>query len=196
VTAQAAERIYRRAEGVGRVRTRLAVGAGARAAWLPQETIVFDGAGLDRALDVDLAAGAALVACESLVLGRTAMGERVRRLDLVDRWRITIDGRLAFADGLRLKGDTAAILSGPATGAGASAFATLVAAGPGIEARLERLRALADALGGDGAEAGASLVDRVLVARILAVDGRALRRLLAPFAECLLEGPLPRVWSL
>jgi urease subunit gamma len=42
VTSQAAERIYRRSDGVGTVRTRLSVGAGAWGAWLPQETIVFD----------------------------------------------------------------------------------------------------------------------------------------------------------
>jgi urease accessory protein len=196
VTAQAAERIYRRSAGVGRVRTRLSAGSGAHAAWLPQETIVFDGAGLDRALDIDLSPDASLVAVESLVLGRTAMGERVRRLDLVDRWRLAIGGRLVFADALRLKGDAEAILSGPATGGGAAAFATLVAVGSDPDGRLAAVRATLDPLVGPGLEAGASVIGPVLAVRLLAVDGRALRRALVPVAETLTGGPLPRVWSL
>jgi len=49
VTSQAAERVYRAAgEGSARVTTRLRVEAQAVACWLPQETIVFDGARLAR----------------------------------------------------------------------------------------------------------------------------------------------------
>jgi urease accessory protein len=45
--------------------------------------------------------------------------------------------------------------------------------------------------------AGASVVEEgVLLVRMLAPDGFALRRVLVPLARRLAGGPLPRVWSL
>lgn len=194
VTTQACERIYRRSEGVGRIDNRLTLGPGAEAAWLPQETIVFDGAGLDRSLSVDLAGTARLVAVEAVVLGRTAMGEDVRTVRLADRWTVRREGRLVYADALRLAGDTRAILSGGATGRGARAFATVLVVDPEADAALEPVRACLDGI--EGVEAGASAFDGLLAVRLLANDGRALRRVLEPLLTTLVRGPLPRVWSL
>jgi urease accessory protein len=191
-TTQAAERLYRRRDGVARVETRLAVGPGARLDWLPQETIVFDGAGLDRTLSIALADDARLLAVEAFVLGRTAMGERVRSALLADRWRVHRGGRLVLADALRLDGDAAAILAGPATGGGATAFATLMLAGPDAAGRRDGVRA---ALAATGLEAGASLVDGICVARLVAGDATALRRGLAAALEAIRGEALPRVWS-
>ncbi len=198
VTTQAAERVYRRLTGTARVETRLTVGRGARLSWLPQETIVFDGAGLERSLDVSIGAGAQFIACEAIVLGRAAMGETVRTVEVRDRWDITIDGRLVFADRLRLVGDAEAILAGPATGGGARAFATLVLAGAGAAERLDAVRgaieAAVTAVGG-GVEAGASALDGVVVARLIASSATPLRVTLARLLAALEGRPLPRVWS-
>lgn len=198
LTTQAAERVYRRLSGTARVETRLTVGRAARLSWLPQETIVFDGAGLERSLDVTLAPGARLIACEAIVLGRAAMGETVRTVEVRDRWDITIDGRVAFADRLRLVGDAEAILAGPATGDGARAFATLVVAGEGAAERLDAVRGAIDAAveaAGGGVEAGASALDGVVVARLIASSATPLRVTLARLLAELEGRPLPRVWS-
>lgn len=196
VTTQASERIYRRAEGVGRIDNRLVIEAGATARWLPQETIVFDGAGLRRTLDIEMAGDASLVAVESLVLGRTAMGEEVETVDLADHWRLRRDGRLAYADSLRLNGNTRTILAGGATGGGARAFATLLLADPAAEGRLDAARQLLATLAGDGGEAGASAFDGLLSIRCLALDGRRLRAMVEPMIEHLTGSALPRAWSI
>lgn len=196
ITTQAAERIYRSSEGVGRIDNRLVVEAGANARWLPQETIIFDGAGLRRRLDVDLIGDARLVAVESIVLGRTAMGEEVTSVDLADHWRIRRDGRLVYADALRLSGDSRAILSGGATGRGARAFAGVLVAAPDAVSQLDRTRELVAALVGDGIEAGASMFDGLLSIRCLALDGRRLRAIVEPLIETLTGRPLPRAWSI
>lgn len=196
VTTQAAERIYRRSEGVGRIDNRLVVEAGANARWLPQETIIFDGAGLRRRLDVELSGDARLVAVESIVLGRTAMGEEVTTVDLADHWRVRRDGRLVYADALRLSGDSRAILSGSATGGGARAFASVLVATPEAASQLDRVRELIAALVGDGLEAGASVFDGLLSIRCLALDGRRLRTIVEPLIETLTGWPLPRAWSI
>lgn len=47
------------------------------ACWLTQETIVFNGARLERELEIDMTSTSRLVALESTVFGRRAMGETV-----------------------------------------------------------------------------------------------------------------------
>ena len=190
--AQAAERFYRAPAGSAPalVRTAVAVEDGAAAEWLPQETILFDGVCLDRSLDVDLAAGSWFLGVEQLIFGRAAMGETLRHGALRDRVRVRRGGRLLLHETVRMAGDIAALLKRPAVGAGAGAVATLVHVAPDAEARLPALRAAMT-----GAEAGASAWDGMLVARALASDGAALRRIVAA-ALAVLRGArnLPRVW--
>lgn len=194
ITSQAAERIYRSLGEAGQVTNTLAVGDGARACWLPQETIVFNEAVLERCLDVDLHGSAQLTAVEAVVLGRAAMGEHVTRLSFRDRWRVRRDGRLVFADDTRLVGDARAILVGAATGGGATAFATLLQVGGDAEARVVEARALLDRLRGGGLACGVSGWNGVLVVRLLAREARCLRDAIIDFLQEWRGAELPRVW--
>src|SRR5690349_18148426 len=96
VAAQAAERFYRALphDAPPRVRTRLTLGADAALEWLPQETILFDHSALDRRLEIEMAADARFLGVETLVFGRTAMGETVQQAHLRDLIRIHRDGTL------------------------------------------------------------------------------------------------------
>src|SRR3990170_8149500 len=58
VTTQACEKLYRSRSGEARAEVRLSAARGARIAWLPQETIVYDRSSFSRRLEVDLAEGA------------------------------------------------------------------------------------------------------------------------------------------
>jgi urease accessory protein len=190
-STQAAERIYRRSDGFARIETALTVEDGASLDWLPQETILFDRSALTRTLTADVAPTGRLLAVESIVLGRTAMGEQVRTVTLADSWRIRRGGRIVFADGLRLDGDSVGILAGGATGKGAVAVATLVLVAPDAEAMLEPAR---EALAAAPGEAGASAWNGILVARLMAASGQALRTHLIPLIEALRGVTMPRVW--
>lgn len=194
VATQAAERAYRALPGSeARVETRLGVGAGASLDWLPQETILYEGAALSRRIEADLAEDARLLAVEPVVLGRAAHGEVITRLRWRDAWRVRRGGRLVWADGVRVAGALAP-LGGAAGLRGAGALATLALIAPGAEGALAGLRARLGAL--EGAEGAASAWPGVLTARVLARDGWALRRALAPALEFLRGGPLPRVWTI
>jgi len=189
VTTQACEKVYRARDGVADVRTSLTLGDGARLDWLPQETILFDGGALSRRLEADLGEGARLLAVEAVVLGRTAMAETVRHGLLHDRWRIRREGRLVFADDLRLDDAIAEIGAAAPVLAGARAFASLLLVDDDAARFLAPLRA---ALGPSG---GASALGGKLFARVVARDGFALRNALLPALEALRDGqPLPRVW--
>ncbi|MHA7875472.1 urease accessory protein UreD [Roseivivax sp.] len=192
LTSQAAERIYR-AQGPapGRVETRLTLAPGARLDWLPQETILFDGAALDRRLSVEMAEDARFLGVETLIFGRAAMGEEVRRLALRDRIDIRRGGALIHADRLALNGDAAAALAQPGVADGARAMATLVIAAPGAEGQLPALRARLPVTAGIS-----SPLPGLVVARVLAPDGFELRHTLLPLLRDACAADLPRPWML
>lgn len=192
LTSQAAERLYRaQPDETGRMRIALDVAQGARLDWLPQETILFDGARVVREFDVTLAPDARFLAVEPLLSGRLAMGEMVRSGLLGDRWRVRRDGDLVFADNFRLAGDVEAQLARAAVTGGGRAMAALLYAAPDAEAQLGPLRDLLGPLG------GASLVARdLLFARIVAEDGYTLRQRLIPAVTRLSGQDIPRTWTL
>jgi urease accessory protein len=191
-TTQAAERVYRSTGDAARIETGLSLGPGASLAWLPQETILFDAARLDRRLEVEMAADARLTALETLVLGRVAMGETVASGLFSDQWRIRRGGRLVHAEALRAEGDLARAASGAATLGGARALATLVEVAPAAETRLDAARAL---LAEAGVPAAASAKPGVLILRFRAREPRELRAALLRFLPAFRAAPLPRVWS-
>lgn len=195
ITTQTCEKIYRAAPGerdVAVVQT-LTVAAGARVRWLPQPAILFDGSRLARRTRVEVAAGGSLLLVEGLVLGRRAMGERLRTGAVRDRLEVSRDKRLAFADAVRLCGDIAAITARPAGLGGARAVATLCLIDGHAEAMIEIAREVA---AGCTADVAASAWNGMLVARFLAADGGALMDSVAGFVTRLGLGAMPRAWSI
>lgn len=191
LTTQAAERAYRSQSGPARLRTDLRAGRGARLDWLPQETILYRGCDLDRRLRLALVADASALLVEPVIFGRAAMGERLTRARFHDRVEITRDGRPLYLDAMRLTGDVAAHLARPAVADGAGALATVVLAAPTAAAELAPVRALLPPTGG-----ATLLAPDLLVLRLLAEDGFALRRALLPVLDRLTGGTLPTSWRL
>jgi urease accessory protein len=191
IASQAAERIYRALPGaVSEVATTLHVASGASLEWLPQETILFDRCALRRRLDIHLAPDAWFLGVESLVFGRTASDEQVHEAHIHDCIALRRDGRLVLHDAVRLDGEVAPLLGRAAIGAGARAAATIIHAAPGAARRLDDLRAALAPF-----DAGASALDDLLIARIVAPTGAALRGAVAAGLNILRGGrTLPRVW--
>lgn len=192
-TTQTAERAYRSSSGAARVRVDLAVGDGGFLDWLPQETILFDGANLDRKTTVTLGAGAGCLVLEMVVLGRQAMGETLSRISLRD-WRQinAADGTPLWVEPLVLS--DRALQTGVAGLGGVRAFATLCLIAPEAPDLLAPLRRVLDE---PGVEAGASALVGRLMLRAHASDGWPLRRQIARCLKILRQGrPLPRVWQM
>ncbi len=191
-TTQTAERAYR-AEGDPAVaQVALSVGAGGALDWLPQETILFDGAKLDRTTTVDLSGDAAFLGLETIILGRAAMGETLRHLWLRDTRRIIRDGRIELFDPLRMDSAALGRAANPALLAGARAFAVLILSEPRAEDRLPALRA---ALTEPDVTAAASALPGRVILRAHAPDAWPLRRQMARLIETLRPGGLPRIWQ-
>ena len=190
VTTAAAEKVYRTLEPAAAINVRLAVDAGAALAWLPQETILFDRARLERSIEIDVAADAQLLVAEAIVFGRSGMGETVADGRLLDRWRLRRERHLIHAEATRLDGPVADKLAAPAVANGAVAVATVLAvpADEGIAAGVRALRA------GFRGEVGVSAWNGLAVVRLCAADGTALRHDLAAVITAIRGPPLPRLW--
>jgi urease accessory protein len=187
VTTAAAEKVYRALGPGAEISVKLGVGAGARLSWLPQETILFDRARLNRRIEVELASDAGLLMAEAVVFGRSAMGEAVREGAFSDRWRVRRHGRLLFAETVRLDGAISRMLAEPVVAGGGVAIATVLAV-PGDQAMVERVRAQTFC-----GEVGVSSWNGLAVARLCAKDDTSLRRDLAAVITAL-GGTLPRLW--
>jgi len=188
VTTAAAEKVYRALDSDAVITIDLKVGAGAALAWLPQETILFDGARLARTIRVDLDRDARLVACEAIIFGRSGMRETVRHGRLLDRWRIYREGRIVHAEAARFEDDIAATLAAAAVANGGSAFATVLIV-PADESVLGAVRGLRVA-----GEVAASAWKELLAVRLCAANGAALRRDLVAVLNAVRGGALPRLW--
>src|SRR5688500_15922845 len=95
--AQAAEKLYRSAGAETQIEIALDVEAGSWLEWLPQETILFNGARMRRRTAIDLADDASVLAGEILVFGRSAHGETMTRGLVHDAWSVKRGGILIWA---------------------------------------------------------------------------------------------------
>lgn len=194
-TTQACEKAYKSSSDTAHVSTQITVGENATCHWLPQETILYEGSALNRTLDVHLSKTAKLIALESVMLGREAMGETLTHCTFKDQWRIYREGKLIFADNIKLEGDIKVLEQKSALMSGNKAFATLVYCGTQDD---EQLTKIADKLQSSlkNQDMAVSIFEGKLVARFLARDTYELRRYLMPILKELSGNDLPRVWRI
>jgi urease accessory protein len=200
ITTQAAEKIYRAldSEAETQIRVGLQIQEGAWGEWLAQETILFEGARLRRSLRADVAGGGRLLALESIVLGRTGMGERFDSGLLHDGWEVRRDGRLVWIDAMRLEGEIARQRTACFGLGMCVAYSTLLYVAADAARRIECVRATLAQCGDLGA---ATLLDGMLIVRAVAERAHELRAAMTAVACGLRReaGPwparLPRVWS-
>jgi urease accessory protein len=199
IVSQAAEKVYRSLGADAVVMTTLAVGPGAYLEWLPQETILFDGARLKRRITATLAPEGRLLACEMIAFGRAARGEHLIGGRWFDAWEIRRGGALAWTDAIALEDDVGVALASPLAFAGAAAYATAVYVGADAERHLATARGLVESGASRG---GASQVGGVLLARFLGGSAQAVRADLVRYlcgmrnAVAGLPARLPRLWQI
>jgi urease accessory protein len=198
VTSQAAEKVYRALSEPARISTKLKACEGAKLAWLPHETIVFNLARLHRTTEIELVAGAELLVLEWVVLGRAAHGEVVVGGQITDTWRVKKDGRLTWADSFRITDEIFPHLHRKALLSNCTAIATMIYFGRSLDKRLEFLRDIIPSL---GCNCAATLVGGLMVVRFATNESSALklalRSFLQRFGRELGPGPfrVPKMWS-
>jgi urease accessory protein len=199
MTTPGAAKFYRSADHLARSNVTIDVGPGGVCEYLPQETIVFDGAHAAIRTRVDLAADAVYAGWDFICLGRPAAGETFARGAVAQHMELRRDGRpiwferLAMTGGSPLLGAAFAMAGQPITG-------TMVYAGPIGEGVVERIRAAT----GDGAARrvfSVSALEHVIVCRYLGASMSEGKSLFARAWVVLREVSMgkravpPRIWS-
>lgn len=178
--------------------TQIKIGAGGICEYLPQETIVFNGARASLNTQVSLSADAIYLGWDIISLGRPACGEAFTRGELRQRLEIIRDGRPIWFEQCRLRGgDTAcgaayAFNAKPISG-------TMIYAGPANENAVPRILEAV----GNGARHVFSVtrLDRVIVCRYLGSRMSEAKALLRQAWEILRQSGLgksaaaPRIWA-
>ena len=198
VTSQTAERVYRALDQPARILTKLRVDEGAKLAWFPHETMVFNWARFHRLTEVEISSGSELIALEWLVFGRTASGEQMVGGEIHDSWRVKKEGRLIWGDTFRISEEVFPHLNRKALLNNCKAIATLIYFGPELAKRLDLLREFSLSL--DCRCAVTSVADLIIV-RLAAEESwnlkLALRALPQQLGPEFGDGPfrVPRMWS-
>jgi len=194
VSTQTAERVYC-ALGPQAAKITIDIDLGGKASlhWLPQETILFDGAGFSRHLKVEMDDAASFLASEMMVFGRTAMHETVRQGNISDQWRISRDGRLIHAEALRLDGHIDEKLLQPASADGGVCVATTLYVSRDAEAKADAVRSFFK--NHDNVRTAVSAWDGKLVIRSVCGNTARLKKLMAQFIEQFRNIANPRVWN-
>jgi urease accessory protein len=197
LTTPAAAKWYRSAGQWARQKVTLNAAAGACVEWLPQETIIYDGARAHIETCVRLAADASFIGWDVICLGRTAYGERYARGATRLKMRVRREEKTLWLEQGTIAGD--ALIATSAAGLrGCTVFGTLIAT------TLEHRRALLDICRAERAEEGETAVTSppgLIIARYLGHSSEAARHSFQRLWHCLraeLTGRAavaPRIWS-
>lgn len=197
LTTPGAGKWYRSAGASARLVQRIAVGDGGVCEWLPQESIVYDGALGRLETEVELAGDACFVGTELLCFGRTASGERFAHGDLCLATRIRRDGRALWRERGHIAGGSA-LFESPVGFAGYPVVGSLLVASPKCDTRL---RDVCREIGPTVGQGGVTLLPGLLVARWLGPACEPGRewfvRLLAAIRPAVVGLPMrvPRIWN-
>lgn len=197
LTTPGAGKWYRSGKRLASQYLNMKVSAGGMLEWLPQESIVFDGAIAQMQSNIDLAADARFIGWEVLCLGRRASGEKFNSGSLLMSTTINQNGKPIWLERGKLEGGSS-LLDSSAGLAGYSVSATLLAVGNIDVALLSACRAIIPEEA--GILYGLTLLPDLLVARYLGHSSEAARswmvelwRLLRP-AMTGRDAHLPRIW--
>ena len=192
LTSPAMEKIYRTLDQPVKIDVELNLDAHCRFHWLPQGLIFYSGAQLDRHFTVNVKETSEFLLMESLIFGRSGMGERVESGCFSDKWRIVREKQLIFAENTHLHGAIADQLDRTAIGGGHSCFSTFLLVSPQAEERLEAIRR---ALEETRSKSAASAWNGLLLVRLLARNSLQMVNDITVIMEKLTGQVPPRSWQ-
>ncbi|RCW82381.1 urease accessory protein [Phyllobacterium bourgognense] len=199
LTTPGATKFYRSQAGLSTQHTTINVGVGAICEYLPQETILFDGADVSINTRISLAADAIYLGWEFFSFGRPACGERFLTGSARQRLEIARDGSPIWFEQLRVSGTAARLLDEPFAFAGQPIVGTMVYAGPMIENAVGKMR---ETLGHAARHVFAvTQLERVIVCRYLGNRMSEGKALFLHAWDALREGGIgkgaavPRIWA-
>lgn len=157
VTTPAAGKFYRSDGKQASQTVSIKVEAGAVVEWLPQETIVYQGARLCSTVDIELADDARFMAWEILALGRPAAGEGFESGEVLLNWQLHRNGQPIYLEKIRLDAEAFSANWGLNSQSSCGTFF----ASPANQEHLKAVRQLI----GENKDLAVTLIDDLLICR-------------------------------
>lgn len=198
ITTPGATRFYRSAGATAVQQTSLRVGPAGMLEWLPQETLLFDGARAQIETRVELAPGARFLGWEITGLGLPASGRAFERGTCHTRWEIWREGRPLWIDRTHFCGGDERLTADWGLGGHCVAASWIFVGGGPRSLEVVRDRLAERAFDG---RAAATCLGEVLVCRVLAHSTRHVLDLFSGLRDRLrcvvLDAPAsaPRIWA-
>jgi urease accessory protein len=203
VTTPGAQKWYRSLGSDAHANTKLRLVDNAMLEWMPQETIVFDGAFARQSLDIDLSDDARFFGWEIVCFGRTASQEYFKNGSFRQAIRLRRNGLPIWSEHSVVAGGDP-LLHSPLGWGGmpVSATAWLVRAVRDGDANdADVLSTLRDALADRAHAAASNPADGLFVIKAIGESAESVRELLTKlwsevrFAVFAIEAQRPRIWS-
>ena len=193
ITTQSMEKIYKCKNLCAHTYTNIVVDSNSFVSWLPLETIFFDGAKLRRRINIELKKKSNFLGVETLIFGRKAMGEIVKKGDLDDAWQIYKNGELIYSDFNKINGNINYKFSKAIIMKGNNILCNVVFTGSKIKTYKKKIL---DYINNSNFLIGVSLLNGVLLLKILAQDLNEIRGFLKHLMNVLDDRfNLPRIWG-
>ena len=193
ICTQAAEKIY---EGIGdpaEVEINISL-KNSDLYWLPKELILFNNSRLNRKINISLLDNSNLIFCESTIIGRKEMFEKIDNIFFSDQWKININSCLKHFEAINIQGDINKNYKNNYTFANNSTLSTILIFGEIIEKLESELKKITKSIVNHYCEM--TTFDNKIVIRCIANDNYDLKKTLNYIMKNIINDKLPKNWNL
>ena len=162
--------------------------------WLPKELILFNNSKLKRRININIDNNSNFIFCETSILGRKAMSEKIQNMFFSDIWRVTKNSNLKHIEAININGKTNEVLNNRFTLNNHSSFSTILIFGKIVEKIQNDIRKTIDSIKDIFCEL--SIWDEKIVIRSIANDNYDLKKTLNYILKSIIHDKLPKNWNL
>ena len=193
ITTQSMEKVYKCKDYSANAYSNIIVGANSYVSWIPLETIFFNGGNLRRRINIELEASSNFLGIETIIFGRQAMGEIIKKGSLNDAWQIFREDKLVYSDFNELNGNINYKISNGIIMNGNNIFCNVIFSGKKIKAYSRKILSY---INKNKYFAGTSIVNGVMIIKVLSKDINEIRIFLSNLLDILDNNfNLPKIWS-
>ncbi len=193
VCTQAAEKIYAGIGDPARVEININLN-NSTMYWLPKELILFDNSKLNRNININISDNSNLIFCETTILGRKAMSEKIKNISFSDQWKIYSNSSIKHFEAINIKGSVIDNFKNNFTFDNQSSLSTILIFGDIIHQLESTLRKVTKNLKNHYCEM--TKFDDKIIIRCLAKDNYDLKKTLNFIMKNIINDKLPKSWDL
>ena len=193
ICTQAAEKIYAGIGDPARVDININLN-NSTLYWLPKELILFDNSKLRRNINFNLSDNSNLIFCETTILGRKAMSEKIKNISFSDQWKIFMNSSIKHFEAINIKESMIDNFKNNYTFANQSSLSTILIFGDIIHRLESEIRKVTKNIENHYCEM--TKFDDKIIIRCLANDNYDLKKTLNFIMKKIIHDKLPKSWDL